>query len=84
MAAVGMLAAGGAAAQDKPSLVERLGFAKDARVLIINGDDFGMNHATNVGTLKALKAGGITSATIMAPCPWYLEAAKMARAHPQA
>lgn len=79
-----MLAAGWAGAQDKPSLVERLGFAKDARVLIINGDDFGMNHATNVGTLKALKSGGITSATIMAPCPWYLEAAKMARAHPQA
>ncbi len=75
------------AAQDaaaKPSLVERLGFAKDAKVLIINGDDFGMNHATNDGTIKALKSGGLTSATVMMPCGWNVEALKWAKAHPQA
>lgn len=71
-------------AEEKPSLVERLGFAKDAQVLIINGDDFGMNHATNEGTKKALKAGAMTSATIMVPCPWFLEAAEFARKNPQA
>lgn len=67
-----------------PSLVERLGFAPNARVLIINADDFGMNHATNEGTIKALKSGGITSATVMVPCGWFLGAAEFARRNPQA
>ncbi len=55
---------------EKPkSLVERLGYPPDARVVILNGDDFGMNHSTNLGTFEAIKAGGLTSATIMVPCP---------------
>ncbi len=73
--------AGNAAA---PSLVERLGFAPDAQVLIINADDFGMNHASNEGTVKALKSGGITSSTIMVACPWFTQAAEFARKNPQA
>ena len=68
----------------KESLVTRLGFTPDARVLIINGDDFGMNHATNEGTIKALKSGGITSTTVMVPCPWFLEAAEFARKNSRA
>jgi len=64
--------------------VERLGFPPNARVLILNGDDTGMNHATNVGTIKAMKAGGLTSATIMVPCPWFLEVAQFAKQNPQA
>lgn len=75
-----------AGAQDaaKPSLVERLGFPAGAKVLIINGDDFGMNHATNEATGAALKAGGLTSSTIMVPCPWMLEAVEFAKKNPQA
>lgn len=79
-----VLASVAVAQEAKPSLVERLGFPKDAKVLIINGDDFGMNHATNESTGAALKAGGITSATIMAPCPWFLEAVEFAKKNPQA
>jgi len=67
-----------------PSLVERLGFPADAKLLIINADDFGMNHATNQATIAALKSGGVTSATIMVPCGWFPEAATFARANPQA
>ena len=66
-ACIVMLLSTGTALAEGPSLVERLGFAPDAKVLIINADDFGMNHATNEGTIKALKSGGITSATIMTP-----------------
>jgi hypothetical protein len=78
-----MIASVPAGAEEKASLVERLGFHKDARVLIINGDDFGMNHATNMGTVKALKAGAMTSSTIMVPCPWFLEAVDFAKKNPQ-
>ena len=45
-------------AKDLKPLVERLGFPADAKVLIINGDDYGMNHATNKSTASALKSGG--------------------------
>jgi chitin disaccharide deacetylase len=68
----------------QPSLVERLGFPANTKVVIINGDDFGMNHATNEGTELALRTGGITSTTVMVPCPWFMEAVKIAKAHPQA
>lgn len=71
------------AAPLKP-LVERLGFAPGTKVVILNGDDTGMNHATNVATFAAMKAGGLTSATIMMPCPWVPEAVKFAKKHPQA
>jgi predicted glycoside hydrolase/deacetylase ChbG (UPF0249 family) len=73
-----------AAEENKASLVERLGFPKDTQVLIINGDDFGMNHATNEGTVKALKAGAMTSSTIMVPCSWFMEAVAFAKKNPQA
>lgn len=66
------------------SLVERLGFPADARLLIINADDFGMNQATNTGTVKALRSGGITSTTVMVPCPWFMQAVDFAKKNPQA
>src|SRR5690606_30508267 len=66
------------------SLVERLGFPADAKVLILNADDFGMNHAANQGTMEVMKSGGVTSATIMVPCPWFREVADSAQKTPQA
>lgn len=76
------------AEESKPSaelkpLVERLGYPAGSRLLILNGDDTGMNHGTNVGTFAAMKAGGLTSATIMMPCSWVPEVVKWAKANPQ-
>lgn len=82
-----LLLFGFAAAADetaKETLVERLGFPADAKLLIVNGDDFGMNHATNIGTIDALKSGVLTSATVMVPCPWFPMAADFARKQPKA
>ncbi len=70
--------------QPKPSLVERLGFSPGTKVLIINADDFGMNHATNMATIRALRVGGVTSATVMVPCPWFMEAVKLVKENPKA
>ena len=69
--------------QEKQSLVERLGYDKDATLLIINADDFGMCHSANMGTFKAFESGGISSATIMVTCPWFLEAARWLEKNPQ-
>jgi hypothetical protein len=67
-----------------PSLLARLGFAPDAIVLIVNGDDVGVSHAANMASIASLERGLMTSATIMVPAPWFPEIAQYARAHPAA
>ena len=57
------------------SLVERLGHAPDARLLIVNCDDLGASHAANVGVYESLRDGAATSASLMVPAPWAREAA---------
>jgi predicted glycoside hydrolase/deacetylase ChbG (UPF0249 family) len=47
-----------------------LGYPSDARLLIINADDFGMCHSTNVAILRSITEGTVRSTTLMAPCPW--------------
>jgi len=56
-----------------------LGYPADARLLIVNVDDFGMCHSMNMAALKMLQAGIATSTTLMAPCPWALHAAWLAK-----
>jgi hypothetical protein len=41
----------------KSATNQRLGYPADARLLIINADDFGMCHATNAAILRSLKEG---------------------------
>jgi chitin disaccharide deacetylase len=72
-----------APAQNKPSVAERLGFGRDAKLLIVHADDVGMSHSVNAATIKALESGSVNSASIMAPCPWFPEIADYARTHPE-
>jgi predicted glycoside hydrolase/deacetylase ChbG (UPF0249 family) len=66
------------------STAERLSYAADARVLIVNADDFGMCHDQNEGVIAGLKDGLFTSSTILVTCPWFEEAAAFARGNPGA
>lgn len=59
-----------------------LGYPDDARLLIINADDFGRAHASNAGTLRALIGGVVSSTTLMVPCPWALHAMQLLADHP--
>jgi predicted glycoside hydrolase/deacetylase ChbG (UPF0249 family) len=57
------------------TLAERLGYAPDAKLLILNCDDLGSSHSANDAIYEALRDGIATSATLMVPCPWSREAA---------
>ena len=73
-------------AQTSPdkTLAERLGYSRDAKLLLLHADDVGMSHSINVATMRALDAGAISSASIMIPCPWLPEIAAYARSHTNA
>ena len=60
------------------TLAERLGYAADARLLIVNCDDFGSSQAANAAILRAMDQGVATSATLMVPCPWARDAVRRA------
>ncbi|MGQ0823616.1 MAG: polysaccharide deacetylase family protein [Actinomycetota bacterium] len=62
-----------------PPLAERLGYAPDAKLLIINCDDLGSTRSANIAVYDALRNGVATSATLMVPCPWARDAAAMYR-----
>ncbi len=65
-------------------LLKRLGFAPDDRVVIIHTDDIGMCQASVAAFAHLNEVGIISSGAVMAPCPWFLQAAQFARQHPQA
>ena len=66
-----------------PRANELLGYPADARLLIVNADDFGMCHGQNLGTIRSITKGLVSSCSLMAPTPWCLHAAEFLRAHPE-
>jgi predicted glycoside hydrolase/deacetylase ChbG (UPF0249 family) len=79
---ISLLAVSGAFAQTQPTLAEQLGYAKDAKLLIIHADDLAVAHSENQASFKAMKDGSVNSASIMVPCPWLPEVAAYAKANP--
>ena len=52
------------------TLVERLGYGVDERVVIVSADRLGTCHAANVGVYRSLHDGVATASALMMPCPW--------------
>ena len=78
-----LLVASSLSAQTK-TVAERLGYPRDAKLLILHADDLGFAHSANAASFDALDKGVISSASIMMPTPWITEVAAYARAHPDA
>ena len=66
-----------------PRANELLGYPANARLLIVNADDFGMCHGQNLGAIRSITEGLVSSCSLMAPTPWCLHAAEFLRAHPE-
>ena len=59
-----------------------LGYPPDARLLILNTDDFGMCHSINEGVISSIKNGLARSCTLMVPCPWGLHGMSLLKENP--
>jgi predicted glycoside hydrolase/deacetylase ChbG (UPF0249 family) len=50
--------------------------------VVIHEDDVGMTHGANVAFVELSKLGTCSSGSVMVPCPWFPEAAELAKADP--
>jgi predicted glycoside hydrolase/deacetylase ChbG (UPF0249 family) len=66
------------------NLAEKLGYPKDAKLLIIHGDDVGVSHSQTKATFDAMKKGLVTSTSMMVPTGWSAEVGEMAKELPNA
>jgi predicted glycoside hydrolase/deacetylase ChbG (UPF0249 family) len=61
---------------------ELLGYSAEARVLIINADDFGMYPFVNNAVVQSIESGIASSCSLMPPCPGVRQALELLREWP--
>ncbi|MEP6465696.1 MAG: polysaccharide deacetylase family protein [Parafilimonas sp.] len=71
-------------ANAQQTIQERLGYAKDAKLLILHADDLGSSHAEDSASIYLLEHGDVSSGSIQVTCPWFSEIADYAVQHPDA
>lgn len=62
---------------------EKLGYPKNARVLILHVDDAGMSFDSNEGAINAMTKGVANSCSVMMPCPWVPAFVHYLKLHPK-
>ncbi len=51
------------------------------RAVVLHVDDVGMCHGANTAFLELSRSGGVTSGSVIVPCPWFREIAAAAAAN---
>src|SRR6478735_7945139 len=62
---------------------EKLGYPKNAKVLILHVDDAGMSFDSNEGAINAMTKGVANSCSVMMPCPWVPAFVHYLKQHPK-
>jgi predicted glycoside hydrolase/deacetylase ChbG (UPF0249 family) len=70
-------------AQEELSLAEKLGYAPETKLLIIHADDIGLSQSVNEASIRAYERKGISSGSLMVPCPWTNDFARYYKENPQ-
>jgi hypothetical protein len=70
-----------ASCQDS-TYAQRLGFPKNARVIIFHMDDAGMSLSSDRGIEKVFAKGVANSTSVMMPCSWVPQIVRYIKAHP--
>ena len=65
------------------NIAERLGYDKNAKLLIIHADDIGIAHSINIASFDAYKNNAINSGAAMIPSPWIKEVAEFHKEYPK-
>jgi hypothetical protein len=82
LAACVLSIATGTATAQQQTYAEKLGFPKNAKVLILHVDDVGMSWDSNEGAIQATQKGVATSFSVMMPCPWVPAVVQFLKEHP--
>jgi predicted glycoside hydrolase/deacetylase ChbG (UPF0249 family) len=59
-----------------------LGYPDDARLLLVNADDFGMYRGINEAIIRALDEGIVRSTSLMMPCPGAFQVVQLLKENP--
>jgi predicted glycoside hydrolase/deacetylase ChbG (UPF0249 family) len=65
------------------SIIEKLGFEADDKVVIFHIDDIGFSHASNLASFECLDFGIASCGSILVPAPWFLEVASIYKKNPK-
>ncbi len=63
-------------------LVRALGLDPSRRVALLHADDVGMCHGANASFVELSGKGALTCGSVMVPCPWFPEIARLAAEDP--
>ncbi len=63
-------------------VIEQLGYSSSDKVVIFHIDDIGFSHASNLGSFECLDYGIASCGSVIAPAPWFLNAASTIKQKP--
>ena len=64
------------------NIAEKLGYNRDAKLLIIHGDYIAVSHSVNIASYDGYKNNAINSGSAMIPSPWIKEVAAFHKKNP--